>query len=154
MKNTLVSIVIILKKEDNDFYLWMQIRNEDGPLNGMMEFPGGKIEEGETSQIAAARELWEEVAVKAEPDQMKLFKIYSHQYPDRLVTLYTHLLDFSELDSTNAAFQKNWFKLPLESDIENLKKKTLDANGKILEDLAVYLKHLVDNKVDQYLWMS
>lgn len=36
-----------------------------GLLGGMWEFPGGKIEPGETPESAAARELWEEMCIEA-----------------------------------------------------------------------------------------
>lgn len=154
MKNTLVSISIPLKKMGDDYYIWMQKRQEDGPLNGFMEFPGGKIEAGEDSIAAAARELKEEVSIAKAAPCLRLFKIYHHEYNDRKVTLFTHLLNFNGLEGQSQLSEKNWFKLPFDDDIEELHKMTLEANVKILNDLACYLRDLTTNNVDKYLWMS
>ena len=44
------------------------------PLNGFMEFPGGKIEAGEDSIAAAARELKEEVSIAKAAPCLRLLK--------------------------------------------------------------------------------
>lgn len=37
-----------------------------GPLGGMWEFPGGKVEDGETRQAALAREIYEELGCRVQ----------------------------------------------------------------------------------------
>jgi 8-oxo-dGTP diphosphatase len=147
MKNTLVSIAIPLKSEDSEYYIWMQTRQEEGPLNGKLEFAGGKIEQGEDALQAIVREFAEEVGPKVHANNLKLLNNYPYEYPDRKVILHAYLLNFTDLD------QRNWFKLPLGGDIKKLQKMTLEANAQILTDLAAYLLYLRENQCEEYLWM-
>lgn len=47
------------------------VRNNE-PAKGLLAFPGGYVEEGETAQAAAARELLEETGMRTTADQWKL----------------------------------------------------------------------------------
>ncbi len=65
-------------------------RSADSHQGGLWEFPGGKIEPGETAQQALARELLEELGVRVEKCR-PLIRI-SHCYQDRNVVLDTWLV--------------------------------------------------------------
>ncbi|MGI9271715.1 MAG: 8-oxo-dGTP diphosphatase MutT [Woeseiaceae bacterium] len=62
----------------------------DGPYNGLWEFPGGKIDAGESARAALRRELREELGIEA--TSVESFMGLSHEYPDRSVVLEFFLI--------------------------------------------------------------
>ena len=61
-----------------------------GPFQGMWEFPGGKIGDGESPEQALARELLEELGV--ELGAAERFMHLEHDYPDRSVSIHFFLV--------------------------------------------------------------
>ncbi len=49
------------------------------------EFPGGKIEDGESGEAACARELLEELSLQVKMGS--LYAKHTHEYPDFIITL-------------------------------------------------------------------
>ena len=69
-------------------------RPSDKHKGGYWEFPGGKIEEGESDLSALARELKEEINIQV--TQAKHFKDIQFDYPEKSVLLKFFLVtDFS-----------------------------------------------------------
>ena len=60
-------------------------RGGDGPFHGLWEFPGGKIDDGESASQALSRELAEELGI--EITAFSSFMNLKHEYPDRIVTI-------------------------------------------------------------------
>ena len=60
-------------------------RLEDAHLGGYWEFPGGKIERGESAAQCAVREVLEEVGVTCAAASERA--LIEHEYPDRSVRL-------------------------------------------------------------------
>jgi 8-oxo-dGTP diphosphatase len=69
---------------DGDRVLIAQ-RPEGKPMAGWWEFPGGKVQVGESAYDALVRELREELGVEVAAAR-ELVK-YAHHYPERIVNL-------------------------------------------------------------------
>jgi A/G-specific adenine glycosylase len=63
-------------------------RNEDDMLGGLWEFPGGRVEEGESFEEALTRELREELAIDVEV--IAPFMHLDHAYTHFRITLYVY----------------------------------------------------------------
>ena len=81
----IVIIVVAAVIEEGGAFLVTR-RQRGVHLAGLWEFPGGKIDEGETHHAALAREIREEL--DAEIDVGELVFHVTHAYDDRTVALY------------------------------------------------------------------
>ncbi|MGC9196993.1 MAG: (deoxy)nucleoside triphosphate pyrophosphohydrolase [Syntrophobacteraceae bacterium] len=61
-------------------------RGASKPMGLKWEFPGGKIEAGESVEECVRRELWEEMSIRVAITAA--LPSLTHQYPDLCVTLY------------------------------------------------------------------
>jgi 8-oxo-dGTP diphosphatase len=61
-------------------------------LAGFWEFPGGKVEEGESEEQCLKREIMEELGI--EINVMKFFKENIHEYSDRTILLKAYLCEY------------------------------------------------------------
>jgi mutator protein MutT len=79
------TIVVAAVIEESAAFLVTR-RQKGVHLAGLWEFPGGKIDDGETHAQALAREIREELDVEVEVGDL-VFHV-THEYDDRAVALY------------------------------------------------------------------
>src|SRR5256885_15519056 len=75
----LVSAVVLV---DADGRVLLAQRPEGKPLAGLWEFPGGKVNPGETPETALIRELAEELGIDVAASCLAPFTFASYSYPD------------------------------------------------------------------------
>lgn len=84
-------------------------RPDDGPLPGLWQFPGGKIEFGEHPWAALRRELDEELGTR--PAHATLFGIYSHVYDVEGLRAHVVLVAYAarlRRNAVRAAEERRW----------------------------------------------
>jgi 8-oxo-dGTP diphosphatase len=151
-KNLLVSIVLFLRDiKDSGFKVWVQERLEEGPLFGLWEFPGGKIETGETPEAAARREVHEEVGFIIPADSpLKLFKFQPYETETKNICLYVFICPETQIPKEKG----QWFEISYESKSVYLKGKIPPINHVILDDLAVYIQNQHKASLVDHLWKT
>ncbi|MBF9045696.1 8-oxo-dGTP diphosphatase MutT [Rhodobacterales bacterium LSUCC0031] len=79
MKTILVSAVALI---DGDGRVLLAQRPAGKSMAGLWEFPGGKVELGETPEAALIRELHEELGIDTWASCLAPLTFASHSYPD------------------------------------------------------------------------
>ena len=79
MKVILVSAVALI---DRDNRVLLAQRPEGKSMAGLWEFPGGKVEPGETPEVALIRELQEELGIDTWASCLAPLTFASHSYAD------------------------------------------------------------------------
>lgn len=131
MKIIPVSIAIFYRKKEDYLEVWTQKRLDDGIYHGLQEFPGGKIEEGETPLDAVLREVHEEVGVIVVPNLGRLMGIYPVITNEKTIMLNVFL--FTDQSSLNGLGQ--WLKITKEELSSPYRGNIPSPNHQIIDDL-------------------
>jgi 8-oxo-dGTP diphosphatase len=81
MSHRLVLVVAVALYNEKGEILLAQ-RPEGKQLAGLWEFPGGKVEPGETPEAALVRELQEELSITVKESELEPLTFASHTYAD------------------------------------------------------------------------
>ncbi len=87
MKTIHVVAAIILR--ENQFLCMQKGLHKYDYISHKYEFPGGKIEEGETEEIALIREIKEELGMTL--ISAKKYVTVKHEYPDFNIVLHSYI---------------------------------------------------------------
>lgn len=108
--------------------------DDDGFYGGYWEFPGGKVDPGESEEQALVREFQEELGVRIE--SARFYRQVVWQYPHRQVELHFFQVGLAQTDLSlflrNAHQELGWFSVD-----EALGLQVLPANIDILKSLRV-----------------
>jgi 8-oxo-dGTP diphosphatase len=76
-----VVLVAAVALIDADGRVLLAQRPAGKEMAGLWEFPGGKVHDGETPELALVRELREELGIEVEPACLAPLTFASHRYP-------------------------------------------------------------------------
>lgn len=131
MKKKVKVVAAIIENDTNE--ILCALRSPDMSLPNMWEFPGGKVEKGESLKDAIEREIIEELDCKIKA--LEIFHDNTHEYENTIVNLICMKCELVEgIPASNEHSELIWFRR------ENLKSliwapADIPAVDKLIEDL-------------------
>ena len=93
MKHYKVTAAILV--HDHHILCMQRPRGKYEYMNYKYEFPGGKVESGESLEEALSRELKEELAIDVNVKKSDYFMSVNYAYPDFSIVLHSYLIQVS-----------------------------------------------------------
>ncbi len=105
-----IEVVAAIIYFENKILCVQRPKNKLSYISEKFEFPGGKIEKGETREQALNRELLEELNIVAAIESF--FTTVVHEYPDFELTMHSYICEVKTKESTlNEHIAQEWLSL-------------------------------------------
>ena len=138
-----LNLIIVFNKELDEALFCIRAKQ---PYKGMYNFVGGKVEEGETNEEAAYRELYEETGISKSDIELDHFMDLNYfKYENNLQVYYGILKN--EVTLVEERNKLEW--VPINEELLNTKKFAGNYNiPHMITQIKVYLKN--GTGIDKY----
>ncbi|MBC7753477.1 MAG: (deoxy)nucleoside triphosphate pyrophosphohydrolase [Moraxellaceae bacterium] len=92
--STVVVALVLLSSASRKYLIVRRDKNQSGA--GFWEFPGGKVEQGETLESALVREIQEELSLSIDVKRLQFLSRNTHQYLTKLIDISFFLYQVSQ----------------------------------------------------------
>ncbi len=92
--STVVVALVLLCSASRKYLIVRRDKNQSGA--GFWEFPGGKVEQGETLESALVREIQEELSLSIDVKRLQFLSRNTHQYLTKLIDISFFLYQVSQ----------------------------------------------------------
>lgn len=89
MKNLTVTAAILIN--NNEILCMQRAKSKFAYISNKFEFPGGKVEEGESYETCLKREIKEEMNMDINVSPEDFFMTIDHEYPDFAITMHSYI---------------------------------------------------------------
>ena len=105
-----IEVVAAIIQHENKILCLQRDENKLSYISKKYEFPGGKVESGETLQETIIREIQEELKIKIVPIQQ--FITVDHEYPDFNLKMHSYICKCENVEIVlTEHIQYKWLKI-------------------------------------------
>ena len=138
-----LNLIIVFNKDLNKALFCIRAKE---PYKGMYNFVGGKVEEGETNEEAAYRELYEETGISKSDIELDHFMDLNYFKYENNIQVYYGILK-NEVTLVEERNKLEW--VPINEELLNTKKFAGNYNiPHMITQIKVYLKN--GTGIDKY----
>lgn len=130
-----LNLIVVFNKELDKVLFCIRAKE---PYKGMYNFVGGKVEEGESNDFAAYRELFEETGIGKEDIELEHFMDLNYFKSENNLQVYYGILK-NDVTLTEEKNKLEWIEI--NDELLNIKKFAGNYNiPHIITQIKVYLK--------------
>ena len=138
-----LNLIIVFNKDLNKALFCIRAKE---PYKGMYNFVGGKVEEGETNEEAAYRELYEETGISKSDIELDHFMDLNYFKYENNIQVYYGILK-NEVTLVEERNKLEW--VPINEELLNTKKFAGNYNiPHMITQIKIYLKN--GTGIDKY----